>query len=115
VTDRLLGTPWQLQQASGGAVRTSIDGADVLCQTSSIGVGTDADHGLQVASCLPISLAAPAPGSDYGRYGLYVIGFTAAVALAAAIALWIFARQPAAASPAEAVGSVTAASERPPT
>jgi signal peptidase len=116
VTDSLLGTPWHAQQASAGAVRASIDGNDVLCQMTSIGAGTDVDHKLQVASCLPISLAALTAGPDYGRYGLYVIGFTAAATLAAAIALWIFARQPAAASPAGALASepVTAANEEPP-
>jgi signal peptidase len=105
VTDSLLGTTWQAQPAGAGSVRASVGGRNVLCQASGIGAGTDVDHQLQVASCLPVSLAALTAGADYGRYGLYVVGFTAAAALAAAIALWIFARQPAVASPAEAAAS----------
>jgi signal peptidase len=116
VTDSLLGTTWNAQRASAGAVRASIDGNAVLCQMTTIGAGTDVDHRLQVASCLPVSLAAPAAGTNFGRYGLYVIGFTAVATLAAAIALWMFIRQPVAPASAEAVESapVTAANEEPP-
>jgi hypothetical protein len=95
-------------------VRASVDGNDVLCGTTSIGAGTDVDHGLRVASCLPVSLAALPPGLDYGRYGLYVLGFTVAAALGAAIALWIVARRTAAPPLAEAVAAAPVTVEGPP-
>ncbi|TAK59819.1 MAG: hypothetical protein EPO22_09810, partial [Dehalococcoidia bacterium] len=73
VPDGLIGQPWQGSPLSNGGVRASIAGVDSICGLALIGKGTQIDKGLNVASCMPVSLIQSEQGRAMGKQGLITL------------------------------------------
>ncbi len=99
VPDELIGQPWQGSPLSNGGVRANIAGVDSICGLAMIGKGTQIDKGLNVASCMPVSLIQTEQGHAMGKQGLVTIAgaVLASVLAAGALKLFWHERKPAAA------------------
>ncbi len=86
VPDELLRQPWHGQPLSNGGVRASIAGIDSICGLAPIGKDTQIDRGLNVASCLPVSLIQVERQAATGKQALVTTaGAVLAVVLAALV------------------------------
>ncbi len=113
VPDELIGQPWQGSPLSNGGVRANIAGVDSICGLALIGKGTQIDKGLNVASCMPVSLIQSEQSRAMGKQGLVTIAgaiFACVLAAGAMTLLW-HRPQPAAAAAAEPPVSDTLAGE----
>ena len=83
VPDELLRQPWHGRPLSNGGVRANIAGVDSICGLAPIGKDTQIDRGLNVASCLPVSLIQIEAHSATDKQGLITIaGVILAIVLA---------------------------------
>ena len=86
VPDELLGQPWRGATVGTQGVRASIDGVESICGLAPIGKGTQIDRGLDVASCLPVTVIQAEHGQAMGKQGLVTAaGAVLAVVLAAGL------------------------------
>jgi hypothetical protein len=86
VPDELLGQPWKGSAIGTQGVQASIDGIESICGLAPIGKDTQIDRGLDVASCLPVSVIQAEHGQAMGKQGLVTAaGAVLAVVLAAGL------------------------------
>jgi hypothetical protein len=86
VPDELLGQPWKGSTVGTQGVRANIDGVESICGLAPIGKDTQIDRGLDVASCLPVSVIQAEHGQAMGKQGLVTAaGAVLAVVLAAGL------------------------------
>ncbi|MBI5285039.1 MAG: cache domain-containing protein [Chloroflexi bacterium] len=116
VPDELLSQPWRGAFIGNGGVRADIAGVDSICGLAPIGKDTQIDRGLNVASCLPVSLIQLEHGRAMGKQGL-ITGAGAVLAIVLALgALNLLLRSGDPAPPvvaAPATGEAAAAEEEP--
>jgi hypothetical protein len=101
VPDDLLRQPWHGRPLGNGGVRASIAGVDSICGLAPIGKDTQIDRGLNVASCLPVSLIQVEQQAAIGKQALITIAGAVLAIVLATVALKLFLRvdSPAAAMP----------------
>jgi hypothetical protein len=86
VPDELLGQPWRGSAVGTRGVQASISGVDSICGLAPIGKDTQIDRGLDVASCLPVSVIQVEHGQAMGKQGLLTAaGAVLAIVLAAGL------------------------------
>ena len=94
VPDELIGQPWQGSPLSNGGVRANIAGLDSICGLALIGKGTQIDKGLNVASCMPVSLIQSEQGRAMGKQGLITLAGAVLASVLAAGALKLLGHEP---------------------
>ncbi|MBI2723801.1 MAG: cache domain-containing protein [Chloroflexi bacterium] len=84
VPDGLLGQPWRGSAVGNGGIRANIAGVDSICGLTGIGKDTQIDRGLNVASCLPMSVVAGENGAALGKQALVTLAGAVLAIIAAA-------------------------------
>ncbi len=109
VPDELLSQPWRGAFIGNGGVRADIAGVDSICGLAPIGKDTQIDRGLNVASCLPVSLIQLEHGRAMGKQGL-ITGAGAVLAVVLALgALNLLLRRSEPATPLAIAGTAAEA------
>ena len=93
VPDELLGQPWHGVDLGNGGVRANIAGVDSICGLALIGKNTQIDKGLNVASCMPVSLIQAEHSRAMGKQGLVTVAGAILAAVLACGALWLLTRR----------------------
>ncbi len=99
VPDDLLSKPWRGVDLGNGGVRADIAGVDSICGLAPIGKDTQIDRGLNVASCMAVSLIQVEHGRAMGKQGLVTVAASVLAVVLAAGATNLLLRGPQA--PAE--------------
>jgi hypothetical protein len=94
VPNELTGQAWQGSPLSNGGVRASIAGVDSICGLALIGKGTQIDKGMNLASCMPVSLIQSEQGRAMGKQGMVTIAAAILASVLATGALKLMWREP---------------------
>jgi hypothetical protein len=93
VPDELLGQPWHGVDLGNGGVRATIAGVNSICGLAPIGKNTQIDKGLNIASCMPVSLIQAEHSRAMGKQGLVTIAGAILAAVLSCGALWLVTRR----------------------